>query len=428
MKRKLLIMVVSVLLLIAILAGCRNISTDTKGDTKDTSTTEVEDEKTLETGKVSLRVWVEEANIENLQKMVDSFKQNYAGQADFDIIIEPSGDADTRKNVLSDVHNAADVFSMPDDQLYSLIAGGALSPVVNQTEVKSACLSDAVDAASYQGTVYAYPYAADNGYFLYYNKEYFSSSDVKTFDRILEIAAENEKKFSMELNSGWYLYSFFGNTGFDFGINEDGVTNHCNWNTTEGNVKGVDVAQSLINIAINPGFIAQSDALFVEGVKNGTCIAGISGVWNAITIQKAWGNNYGACKLPTYTCKEQQIQMSSFKGYKMFGVNAYSAHQEWAHKFAEWITNEENQILRFEDRSQGPANAIAAASDEVGKVPAIAAVIEQSQYGILQRVGNSYWDACTSFADTIAAGNPDNVPLQDLMDRLVKGITASVIQ
>lgn len=421
-------MVVSVLLLIAILAGCRNISTDTKGDTKDTSTTEVEDEKTLETGKVSLRVWVEEANIENLQKMVDSFKQNYAGQADFDIIIEPSGDADTRKNVLSDVHNAADVFSMPDDQLYSLIAGGALSPVVNQTEVKSACLSDAVDAASYQGTVYAYPYAADNGYFLYYNKEYFSSSDVKTFDRILEIAVENEKKFSMELNSGWYLYSFFGNTGFDFGINEDGVTNHCNWNTTEGNVKGIDVAQSLINIAINPGFIAQSDALFVEGVKNGTCIAGISGVWNAITIQKAWGNNYGACKLPTYTCKGQQIQMSSFKGYKMFGVNAYSEHQEWAHKFAEWITNEENQILRFEDRSQGPANAIAAASDEVGKVPAIAAVIEQSQYGILQRVGNSYWDACTSFADTIAAGNPDNVPLQDLMDRLVKGITASVIQ
>lgn len=428
MKRKLLIMVVSVLLLIAILAGCRNTSTDTKGDTKDTSTTEVEDEKTLETGKVSLRVWVEEANIENLQKMVDSFKQNYAGQADFDIIIEPSGDADTRKNVLSDVHNAADVFSMPDDQLYSLIAGGALSPVVNQAEVKSACLSDAVDAASYQGTVYAYPYAADNGYFLYYNKEYFSSSDVKTFDRILEIAAENEKKFSMELNSGWYLYSFFGNTGFDFGINEDGVTNHCNWNTTEGNVKGIDVAQSLINIAINPGFIAQSDALFVEGVKNGTCIAGISGVWNAITIQKAWGNNYGACKLPTYTCKGQQIQMSSFKGYKMFGVNAYSEHQEWAHKFAEWITNEENQILRFEDRSQGPANAIAAASDEVGKVPAIAAVIEQSQYGILQRVGNSYWDACTSFADTIAAGNPDNVPLQDLMDRLVKGITASVIQ
>ncbi len=71
---------------------------------------------------------------------------------------------------------------------------------------------------------------------------------------------------------------------------------------------------------------------------------------------------------------------------------------------------------------------MAAASDAVGKVPAIAAVIEQSQYGVLQRVGNSYWSACTSFADTIAAGNPDNMPLQDLVDRLVKEITASVVQ
>ena len=76
--------------------------------------------------------------------MIDSFKQKYAGQADFDIIIEASGDADTRNNVLSDIHNAADVFSMPDDQLYSLIAGGALSPVVNQTEIKNVNLPDAL--------------------------------------------------------------------------------------------------------------------------------------------------------------------------------------------------------------------------------------------------------------------------------------------
>lgn len=428
MKNKLLATLVCVSLLSVTLAGCGNKGADAQDNTENTSKTELNEGETLETGHVSLRVWSEEANIENLQKMIDSFKQKYAGQADFDITIEPSGDADTRNNVLSDIHNAADVFSMPDDQLYSLIAGGALSPVVNQTEIKSANLPDAVEAASYQGTLYAYPYTADNGYFLYYNKEYLSDSDVQTFDRILEVAAENEKKVSMELNSGWYLYSFFGNTGLDFGINEDGVTNHCNWNTTEGTIKGVDVAQSLMNIATNPGFVAQSDSLFVEGVKDGTCIAGISGVWNAVAVQEAWGNNYGACKLPTYTCKGQQIQMSSFKGYKMFGVNAYSKHQAWAHKFADWITNEENQILRFEERSQGPANAVAAASDAVGKVPAIAAVIEQSQYGVLQRVGNSYWSACTSFADTIAAGNPDNIPLQDLVDRLVKGITASVVQ
>ena len=198
MKNKLLATMVCVSLLSVTLAGCGNKGADVQVNTKNTLKTELNKGKTLET--VSLRVWSEEANIESLQKMIDSFKQKYAGQADFDITIEPSGDADTRNNVLSDIHNAADVFSMPDDQLYSLIAGGALSPVVNQAEIKSANLPDAVDAASYQGTLYAYPYTADNGYFLYYNKEYLLDSDVQTFDRILEVATENEKKVSMELN------------------------------------------------------------------------------------------------------------------------------------------------------------------------------------------------------------------------------------
>ncbi len=419
-------------LLAASLAGCGNKNTDdsSQAETESVDVTAEQDaaDEKLESGKVSLRVWVEEANIPNLQKMIDSFKQKYAGQADFDITIEVSGDADTRKNVLGDIHNAADIFSMPDDQLYSLIAGGALSPVVNQDEVKSANLPDAVDAASYHEDLYAYPYTADNGYFLYYNNAYLTEEDVQTLDRILEVAAENEKKLSMEFNSGWYLYSFFGNTGLEFGINDDGVTNHCNWNSTEGSIKGVDVADSLLAIATHPGFVAQPDASFVEMAQSGECIAGISGVWNAVAVEEAWGNNYSACKLPTYTCNGQQLQMSSFKGYKMFGVNAYSEHLAWAHKLADWITNEENQILRFEERSQGPSNIVAASSDAVGKVPAIAAVIDQSQYGVLQRVGNSYWNACTSFADTIAAGNPDNMPMQDLMDRLVNGISASVVQ
>lgn len=427
MKKKLLAAVLSASLLSTALAGCGNSDAGKTADAG-TGTEQVDESEQLESGNVSLKVWVEESNIDNLQKMIDSFEQKYAGQADFDITIEASSDASTRNIVLGDIHNAADIFSMPDDQLYSLIAGGALSPVTNQNEVKSANLEAAVDAASYKGTLYAYPYSADNGYFLYYNKEYLSDADVQTLDRILEVAAENEKKLSMEFNSGWYLYSFYGNTGLEFGINDDGVTNYCNWNATEGSIKGVDVAQALLDITTNPGFIAQTDGDFIEGVKDGTCIAGVSGVWNSMTIQEAWGKNYGACKLPTYTCKGQQIQMSSFKGYKMFGVNAYSDHLAWAHRLADWISNEENQNLRFAERSTGPSNKNAAASDAVGKVPAIAAVIDQSQYGVLQRVGNSYWNACTSFADTIAAGNPDNMPLQDLVDRLAKNIAASAVQ
>lgn len=171
MKKKLLVAILSVSLLATGLMGCGNTKSGEQAERAEAETEQENQGEQLESGKVALRIWVEEANIENLQKMIDSFEQKYAGQADFEITIEPSGDADTRNNVLSDIHNAADIFSMPDDQLYSLIAGGALSPVVNQDEVKNANLPDAVDAACYQNALYAYPYTADNGYFLYYTCE-----------------------------------------------------------------------------------------------------------------------------------------------------------------------------------------------------------------------------------------------------------------
>lgn len=295
MKRKILTVVLTASLVSISLAGCGTKADKPVQDAKLDSAASSDDTQVLESGEVALTIWVEEANFDNLSKMVESFKQEYAGQADFNITLEASADADTRKNVLGDIHSAADIFSMPDDQLYSMIAGGALSPVAEQDKIKNANLEEAVYAASYGDVVYAYPYTADNGYFLYYDKNYFTQEDVQTLDRILEVAAENDKKLSMEFNSGWYLYSFFGNTGLDFGINDDGVTNHCSWNSTEGAIKGVDVAQALLNVTQSPAFIAQPDSTFMDGVASGEVIAGVSGVWNAIAIQDAWGKDYGAC-------------------------------------------------------------------------------------------------------------------------------------
>lgn len=425
MRKKLLAILLSISVFTFSLYGCSASDSDSKSNNSQSGSS---DNTAPESDVVDLKIWVEEDNFDNVSKMVESFKEYYAGEATFEITLEAQADSATRNTLLGDVHNGADVFSMPDDQLYSMISGGALSPVVNADTVRSENLEEAIEAASYNGTLYAYPYSADNGYFLYYNKDYFTEEDVKTLDRILEIAAQSGKKFSMEFESGWYMYAFFGETGLEFGINDDGVTNYCSWNSTENDIKGVDVAQALLTITSNPGFLSQPNSDFAEGIKSGEVIAGVSGVWHAMTVKEVWGDDYGACKLPTYTCAGKQVQMSTFTGYKMMGVNAYSEHPEWAHKLAEWLTNEENQTLRFVERNQGPSNIKAAASDAVKEVPAIAAVIEQSQYGTLQRVGNSYWDACSTFAAAILNGNPGNVPLQDLVDALAQGITASAVQ
>lgn len=426
MKGKALAVTAVVTLCSMLAVGCSG-ETGTKKDAVVPSESGPSTETPNEGGAVSLTVWAEEPNHEVLGKMIDSFKKEYAGQAEFDIQLVVSTDAQTKSSVLGDVHNAADVFFLADDQLSSLAAGGALARVPNADEVRAVNTEGAVEAASIGDTLYAYPMTADNGFFLYYDKTYFTEEDVQSLDRILEVAAENEKKFSMEWDSGWYLYAFFGNTGLDFGINEDGVTNHCNWNTTEGDVTGVDIVNAMLEIAASPGFLNLQDSEFVANVQDGTVIAGVSGVWNAMEIQKAWGNDYGAVKLPTYTCADKQIQMSSFVGYKMAGANAYSDHVDWALKLADWFTNEQNQVLRFQERNQGPSNINAAASDEVGKVPAIQAVIAQSEYGVLQRVGNNYWDPFIVFGENLAAGNPSGTDPQELIDTLVAGITASTV-
>lgn len=377
-------------------------------------------------GVVTLRVWTQDEEL--VQEMVDSFVQEHAGEAKFDIQVETAVEADSKDTILGDIHSAADIFIFPDDQLTALVAGGVLSKVPNADEISQANLEGAVEAATILDTLYAYPNTADNGYFLYYDKAYLSDEDVQTLDRILEVAAENDKKFSMIMDSGWYLYTYFGNTGMEFGMNEDGVTNYCNWNTTSGSVTGVDVVNAMLDIANHPGFLAAFEADDVmPGVEDGTTIACISGVWNAAGIQAVWGDDYGAVKLPTYTCAGKQIQMSSFVGYKLLGVNANGEYVEWAHKLAAWMTNEQNQILRFEKNNQGPANANAAASDALYDVPAIQAVVAQSEYGVLQRVGNNYWSPCMEFGQIIASGNPSETDPQELIDALVAGITASTV-
>ena len=373
---------------------------------------------------VALTVWGAEEDADLLQELIDSFQVRYAGEADFQITCQPQGEASCKDVLLGDLEAGADVFTFADDQVAALAAAGALDPIINAGTIRGTNLSAAVEAASVGGTLYAYPLTADNGYFLYYNKAYFSQEDVQTMDRLLEAAAQAGKLFTMDWSSAWYVYSFFGNTGLEVGLNDDGLTDYCTWNSTDGDITGLDVAQAMLDIAASPGFASRTDEEFMAGVRNGEVIAGVSGVWNAVAIQEAWGEQAGAVKLPTFTCGGQQVQMASFSGCKLIGVNAYSQHPEWAARLAEWLTSEESQRLRFERRGQGPSNSAAASSPEVQQSAAIAALLSQAEFSQVQRVGGNIWDPVAEFASSMAQGNPSGASLQAQLDRMVEGVTA----
>lgn len=413
MKKKSSILL-PVFLLTALLSGCQNNSPDSSRDGQASGT-----------DTVNLTVWGAEEDEELLRQIIDGFKTEYQGQADFQITYAPQSESHCMDALMEDLENGADVFAFADDQLNTLVAAGALEPVENADTIRRSNLPEAVLAASVNNTLYALPLTADNGYFLYYNKRYFSEQDIVSLDRMLEIAAEHNKKVTMDWSSGWYVYSFFGNTGLTVGLNDDGITNYCTWNSTEGDFKGIDVARAMQDMAAHPGFVSADDAGFLEGIKNETIIAGVNGVWNAVAVEQAWGSNFGAAKLPSYTCGGKQVQMASFSGYKLIGVNAYSQNREWAAKLAEWIANEENQKLRFKLRGQGPSNTNAAASEEVQSSPAIAALLEQSEYSCLQRIGGNFWEPVSTFTADILSGNPSGKSLQEQLDAMVEGITAS---
>lgn len=378
--------------------------------------------------EVSLSVWCAQEDIPMIETMVESFKEQHKNDAVFTITISAESELTCKQTVLANPEAAADIFVFASDQFSELYNAGALLEIkenVNDViKENGGADSGAMRSATADGKLYAYPITASNGYFLYYNKNYLSEEDVKSLDRILEVAAENGKKLSMDFSSGWYIYSFFKGAGLDVGLNDDNITNHCNWNATDTKYTGLDVTEAMLSIASHDGFLSCGDEDFVKGAQNGTVIAGINGTWNSTAIEAAFGDGYAAAKLPEYTVKGDSVQMCSFAGYKLMGVNAHTDSPEWSMKLAKWLTNEENQMTRFRIRGEGPSNVNAAATSEVQSSPAIAALQSQSRYGYLQNIGESYWTPTNVFGTVIASKNIDNVDLQFLLDNMQKDIVA----
>ncbi len=431
MKKKLLAALLATGLVVTALTGCGSNPAEepSQGGQSNASggSDPVEALIAATSGTVDLSVWAAEEDQDMVKGWCDAFAKQYS-DVTFNFSVGVQSESTAKDTILTDPEAAADVFSFAGDQLQDLVSAGALQPVaIHADEVKErvgGATSGAVEAASVNGTLYAYPATADNGYFMFYNKEYFSENDVKSLDSMMKIAADNGKQITMQYDSGWYNLSFFIGAGFELTLNADG-TNNCNWNDVSADgILGIDVAQAMLDIAKNPGFVSLSDAEFVTGIAEGNIIAGVNGTWNASAAAAAWGDNYAATCLPTYTCAGQQIQMASVAGYKMFGVNAYTANPGWAMLLAEYFTDEAQQIERFTLREAGPANVKAAASDAVQANPAIAALALQSQYAILDGCESSnFWSPAETFGAILAGGNADGTDLQTLLDNLVEGIT-----
>ena len=378
------------------------------------------------TDTVKLTVWASEEDQDLTKTLIDQFEAQYP-EVSFDIQLGACSESNTKDKILSDPTAAADVFAFADDQINELVNAGALQEVsaAYTYDVSKENVVGSITAATVNGKVYAYPMTADNGYFLYYNKSVFSEDDIRSLDKMVEVAGANGTQIGFELANAWYLYGFFTaqGSGLHADLKEDGLTNDCNWNEAAG----VDIANAILDYIATGTFVkAADDASAVSNMKDGKYSAIVNGTWSASAISEALGDDYGAAKLPSFTAGGKEYQMSSFAGYKLIGVNPHSAFVGWSMLLAEYLTNEESQVARFEARGLGPANIKAASSDAVKADPAIAAIATQAEYAAPQRIGGNFWDPAKSLGEILGNGNPDGTDVQTLLDNAVEGINAPV--
>lgn len=337
---------------------------------------------------VHLLVWGAQEDQMMLGEMAEAFElanpdKNY--KFEFGVVGEP----DVKNNLSSDIETAADVFSFPSDQLRDMVLSGLLYEVGGQfgDAAKASNTPASVAQAMYDDKVYGFPSTADNTYFLFYNNEYFGPEDVQSMDSVLS-KVNDKHTFFMDISNGFYDAAFFFTAGGTMSVSDDGKQILTGWDTEAA----IDAACVANDIARNPGFKTGDDAIFTAGFEDESIICGVSGIWNANAVKKALGDKVSFAKLPTIKIGGEDKQMISFGGCKIIGVNRTTKNPGEAMKFAQFITNKENQIKRFETRGFAPANTEASKDPRVLADPALKAVIEQMQHSYSQTNAiSSFW-------------------------------------
>ncbi|MBR5098628.1 MAG: extracellular solute-binding protein [Spirochaetales bacterium] len=380
--------------------------------------------------KITLTVWGSQEDQAMLKEMCNAYAAAHPENT-YKFLYGVQSESDAADKVLNDPESGPDVFAFASDQINKLIQAGALARVGGAIleDIKSVNSAESIDAAtvtiSGEERTYAFPMTGDNTYFLYYDSSKLSAEDVKSLDKMLEVAAASGKQVAFKLyDDGWYLSSFFfadPDLYYKVTYTDDLTESSVFINYDSAN--GLAVMEALRSYFANPALSANvDDSKIIAGIQSGTIIAAVSGTWNKKAIEDVWGANMAVAVMPTATIGGKAVQLNGYFGYKLIGVNGYSQNKGEALKLAQWLTNEQNQLLRFQTRGFGPTNKVVKASAEVKNDKVISVVLKQSEYFRTQKgVPGAYWTPMASLTKQFADVDPTTVSdadLQALLDSL----------
>ena len=398
--------IISIALVLAmalcLFAGCTPAATNPTGgnQTNPTTPNQTVDYNTLLAGDYGeITLWVSETVLEDgtsvvgvTEAQIAEFQKLYPN-IKFTYKVDGIGEGDAASQVLNDVASAPDIYCFAQDQLARLVQAQALITLADSIAdtIKAENVSSAVSAGSVAGKLYAYPLTADNGYYLYYNKSVFSEEDVKDLATMVAVAETKGGKIRYALENAWYTASFFFATGCvsNWSMNTEGK-----WTGVEDTFNsdaGLAAMKGMQILAKSPAYDSNAD-IFTDAV------AIVTGTWNSKAAAEHFGENLAATKLPSFTVDGKTYQLGSYFGCKLMGVKPQSGENA-ANKtivlqlLAQYLTNKDNQLARFETFGWGPANLEAQATDAVKNDISLVAFNEQSKYAVPQgNINGSWWD------------------------------------
>ena len=360
-------------------------------------------------GTYDIVIWAGEDAVELTKSQVEAFNSSNTDGITINATVEPVSEAEAGTQMVTDVEAGADIYCFAQDQFARLVQAGALSKlgVAAAETVTSGNDPNVVVAAQVGSELYAYPMTADNGYFMYYDKSVIPEADIDSLEALIKDCEDAGKYFAMELDtSAWYLASFFFATGCvsEWVTDDDGKFTAVN--DDFNSAKGLIAAKGMKQLLDSTMHLSSSAA---AEFANGAAIV-VSGTWAYATVAENLGDNMGVADLPSFTVDGKSYHLGSYSGCKLMGVKPQTDPVRSAvlHKLAQFLTDEDRQMERFEVLNWGPANLNAQKSDAVQTDPTLSALWEQNNYSIPQpAIHGSWWDIAKVIGTDVKAATDD---------------------
>ena len=381
---------------------------------------------------VSLKVWCPEEEHEIVQQMCAAFDEAHPEyNCTFEVVVV--GIDESENQLTNDPELAADVMQLPSGGLSQLNDAGLLLPIMADIDnVKALYTEGAVQAVTRHNNdldmdlMYGVPFSL-NCFFMYYNKDMYTEDEVQSLETMMaKDLGSDVYNFSFTLHDSWYIESFFYAAGCNlFGPDGTDPTN-CDWNGPNG----LAAANYIIDLVGNPKYIEDRDGVAGSLMKDGKLGALCSGNWAYPDLYEVMGDKLGACALPSININGKDSRLSNFSDFKCWAVKSNTSAPLAAQLLAEWLANDENQLIRYQEAGAAPCAVSLMDDPSLSSNVSVIGLIEQSNYAVQQpsisQIAN-YWNPVKALGEGFEQGNITTANAQGELDKCVEQILSEVV-